>query len=356
MDETVAKFLLRNTEHLKILADTCKYTCPALSNLFRVKKVDIERRNAKALASKTKQNLCPVSKLKQNACEFCGNIFNSHNCTTRVKPRMKMTKKLRQLLNKYTKNPTTLGKYQSNLVQTYLNSSNFLIKKCSVCKKQNKIPCQSRYERSVQTTASKKPQENEVKLKTGKEKKKEKKKQRKKQKMIERREELSSMSDTSLLSDVSLLCRDTSTPMAFSTPRNVPILKQSSSYISVSDISDRSQRFKKSLTDFSTPGSSKTDDSLGSLSSGSTKSKISKSADSAIGMETSDSTKNLKSPNPTAPVFKLITSFSSSQPQVTKSEKKKKMKNMHQQLNKILAKEKKNISSSGSLSDFLSSL
>jgi hypothetical protein len=60
-------------------------------------------------------------------CAFCGNDYVQSQQRVRLRSRVKLNKKVECLLQKYQTEPGSLGKYQLNLVQNYLNSYNQLV-------------------------------------------------------------------------------------------------------------------------------------------------------------------------------------------------------------------------------------
>ncbi|XP_071089027.1 UPF0711 protein C18orf21-like isoform X1 [Haliotis cracherodii] len=120
-------------------------------------------------------------------CQLCCTIFTSNNHKVRLAPRTPLTKKLKKLLDRYAQQSTsasassslhpTLSKCQLKMVKGYLNSRNVLTVSCNTCGKTTKTKCQGRSDRVKQLLSWREPIEIEEKEEsfTKKRKKKSKK-------------------------------------------------------------------------------------------------------------------------------------------------------------------------------------
>ncbi|XP_060555808.1 uncharacterized protein LOC132716529 [Ruditapes philippinarum] len=120
-------------------------------------------------------------------CVFCCNKFSGGNHKVRIIPKPALNKNIKRLLTRHEKESSTLGKFQTKLVNDYIHSKNTLTVTCNVCKKTSKVPGLSRAEKQkfdlLQNKKLNLQEELEdIKVPSKKEKKKEKKKLQRKRK------------------------------------------------------------------------------------------------------------------------------------------------------------------------------
>ncbi|VDH93466.1 Hypothetical predicted protein [Mytilus galloprovincialis] len=109
------------------------------NSMFRKLQKEIDKETCQPTNRYLKYKVVESQDLKvqdpMTACQYCGSDYTPSQRRVRVKSKVKLNKKLVVLLRKYEKDPNSLGKFQSNLVQTYLNSCNTLVIMCNVCTK-----------------------------------------------------------------------------------------------------------------------------------------------------------------------------------------------------------------------------
>ncbi|CAC5383889.1 unnamed protein product [Mytilus coruscus] len=243
------------------------------------------------------------------ACQICGSDYTPTQRRVRIKSKVKLNKKLGVLLRKYETDPNSLGKFQSNLVQTYLKSYNTLVVMCNVCKKKTKYPCLKRAD--LMQRKVKEEQSLQIKYIIEPEKKSKKKKRKKKKE----RDKVLDQKKPSLHSDT------------------------------VNDIYRQEIRITSPQ-----PGTSSHTHSKNSLKDATDQGTLSRLPDSRKSPAMTHTRQSL----PQKPVIQGNKRTNNEQ-NSTKSAKKRKAKNINQQLNQILVNEKSE-SKSGNLMDFLSSL
>ncbi|XP_067651840.1 UPF0711 protein C18orf21-like [Haliotis asinina] len=107
-------------------------------------------------------------------CPWCHTIFTNDNHKVRLAPRIPLTKKLKKLLDRYAFQSTSdsvsssllspsLNRCQLKMVKRYLNSSNVLTVSCNTCGKTTKTKCQGRSDRARQLMSWREPVEIEKK-------------------------------------------------------------------------------------------------------------------------------------------------------------------------------------------------
>ncbi|XP_063399631.1 uncharacterized protein LOC134684277 isoform X2 [Mytilus trossulus] len=243
------------------------------------------------------------------ACQYCGSDYTPTQRRVRIKSKVKLNKKLVVLLKKYDKDPNSLGKFQSNVVQTYLNSCNTLVVMCNVCTKKTKFPCLKRADLIQQKVKEQQSLQNQDIVEPEKKSKKKKKKKRKE------REEALNQKQPPLHSD------------------------------SIIDI----ERQEIEITS-AQPGTSSKTHTKNILDTATNQRTLTRLPDSPKLPTVTPSRQSLtKTPDI------LGNKRTSNVLHTTKSAKKRKAKNINQQLGQILANEKSE-TKSGNLMDFLSSL
>ncbi|XP_052066594.1 uncharacterized protein LOC127706184 [Mytilus californianus] len=275
------------------------------------KKIDNEtcQPTSRYLKYKIAESQDLIAQDPMTACQFCGSDYTPTQRRVRIKSKVKLSKKLGVLLRKYETDPNSLGKFQSNLVQTYLKSCNTLVVMCNVCKKKTKYPCLKREDLIQQKVKEKQILQNKCIIEP---EKKSKKKKRKKKK---ERDEVLDQKPPSLQSDT------------------VDDIDRQEIRITSPQLGTSSHTYSKnSLIDATDQGTlSKLTDSRKSSAVTHNRQSLTKKPDIQGNKRTR------------------------SEENITKSAKKRKAKNLNQQLNQILANEKSE-SKSGNLMDFLSSL
>ncbi|KAK2149675.1 hypothetical protein LSH36_442g02042 [Paralvinella palmiformis] len=127
-----------NVTKLSLAADYYSNICPGLSRYYMGELND--------LLSNTGVHKLKVTK---DVCIHCGQIFRPGNHTKRLKPRIKRTKKIRQIENKSKKSKNKLGKYQRQLLETYTTGFNYVVARCGGCNKITKYKLYSRDRRTM---------------------------------------------------------------------------------------------------------------------------------------------------------------------------------------------------------------
>ncbi|XP_041375839.1 uncharacterized protein LOC121388531 isoform X2 [Gigantopelta aegis] len=112
---------------------------------------------------------------KTSHCYHCFTIFQAGNHQIRLKPRRKISHSVHKLLAKSKGSSKQLGTFQKRMVDLYLQSRNKLVISCFTCKKTVKMACQSHEER-IQQLFKPAPKEIDEKVMTKNQKKRKKRK------------------------------------------------------------------------------------------------------------------------------------------------------------------------------------
>lgn len=314
-------------KQLEILSASIHTTCPALARFYLLKKK----------AREEDDDSYQGQGHSYSHCSYCSAPYlpGSHNM--RILPKMKLTAKIRRLMKKHAENPGSLGKFQQKLVNDYVTGRNRLAAKCLFCQKTVNMPGQSRQERYSQTQTLERELTDVPQVpKTRKEKLKEKKKKMKKKKKAQ-------LGDTD--------------PNAGLTIRKGP-----SAMLIDSECDDQETSLKE--RDGNQPLSEKEKvlaasstqkagiDLLQDRKSSTNQKTYVKNIQNQYDSNKRTASKSASNLNADKKVLNLKPTAASS---ILSSEKKKKVKNLHQQLGNILKQENNKIGQ-GSLADFLSSL
>lgn len=324
MERTAKKEIKENTtKHLENIAYNTYMTCPALTRFYLLKKKAIDQINDSQHGQRNRYSHCP----------YCSASYLPGFHKTRLIPKMKLSGRIKRLLKKHTESPGSLGKFQQKLVSDYVTGRNTLAVKCCICEKTVKLPGQTRQARHKQIQIA---AENDVSdvpevPKTRKEKLKEKKKKLKKKKKAQ-------LGNDDPNAGLTISNRSSAVPEDNECDVGTSKEEDGNQLLVVKSTVSSPLSIQKTGLDsvqdrqFST--NQMTVDNITYRNKGSASNMISKLKDAQKGV-------NLKQTGATGQRFS--------------SDRKNKVKNLHQQLGNIL-KQEKNKTTGGNLADFLSSL
>lgn len=317
------ELLIQRRRQLEKLSASTSTTYPALTRFYLLKKK----------ASEEDENNNQDQVHRYGHCPYCSVQYFPGTHSTKLLPRMKLTAKIGRLLKKNAADPGSLEKFQQKLVNDYVTGRNRLAVKCLLCQKTVKIPGQSRKDRYRQKHTLETNDEKEVIQipKTRKEKLKEKKKKLKQKKRA------------------NLDTTDHNAGLTFSI-RSSTVLRDSDDQETRNQtLSERDKPLAAS------PSQRKETESQQNSKFSINHKNLVKDIQS---LSDSKSIYDSKKKTATKSAANLIDSQKVSKLKpaaVHVKEKKRKMKNLHQQLGNIL-KQEKNKTGQGTLADFLSAL
>ncbi|XP_053385198.1 uncharacterized protein LOC123537211 [Mercenaria mercenaria] len=177
----MTKTMGKKAKHKERLAQVVLRTCPALARFYntKAKLYDVNRGDIN-----DRRNIF-------SRCLFCFNTFCPSNCNIRLIPKPAVNKKIKRLLGRHSTHPSTLGNFQTKLVEDYIHGKNTVTVTCHDCKKTTKLAGQSRNEKQQlklymeRQAGFKKETEGAVKVSARKERKKERRKLQRKRRAEE---------------------------------------------------------------------------------------------------------------------------------------------------------------------------